>query len=113
MNTPVLWSLSFHRSNNESNRSICLIPSSAHGTNPASAVGWDEVVLVQCDENGNIDVEDLKSKASEHAENLDALMVISVNHGVFEEAIIEITNIIHEKGGQVYMDGANMNAQVG
>ena len=105
----------FHRSNNESNRNICLIPSSAHGTNPASAVmAGMKVVLVQCDENGNIDVEDLKSKASEHAENLGALMVTYPStHGVFEEAIIEITNIIHEKGGQVYMDGANMNAQVG
>ena len=105
----------FHKSNNENNRNICLIPSSAHGTNPASAVmAGMKVVLVQCDENGNIDVEDLKSKASEHAENLGALMVTYPStHGVFEEAIIEITNIIHEKGGQVYMDGANMNAQVG
>ncbi|MBG16261.1 MAG: glycine dehydrogenase (aminomethyl-transferring) [Crocinitomicaceae bacterium] len=105
----------FHKSNNEGHRNICLIPSSAHGTNPASAVmAGMKVIIVNCDENGNIDVEDLKAKAAEHSENLGALMVTYPStHGVFEESIIDITNIIHEYGGQVYMDGANMNAQVG
>ena len=97
------------------NRNIALIPSSAHGTNPASAVmAGMRVVIVKCDENGNIDVDDLKEKAEAHSEELAALMVTYPStHGVFEEAIIEICNIIHENGGQVYMDGANMNAQVG
>lgn len=105
----------FHISNNEGHRNICLIPTSAHGTNPASAVmAGMEVVLVKCDELGNIDIEDLREKASHHADNLSALMVTYPStHGVFEKDIIEITTIIHEFGGQVYMDGANMNAQVG
>ena len=105
----------YHISNNEGHRNICLIPTSAHGTNPASAVmAGMEVVLVKCDDLGNIDIEDLREKASNHSENLSALMVTYPStHGVFEKDIIEITTIIHEFGGQVYMDGANMNAQVG
>ncbi len=105
----------YHISNNEGHRNICLIPTSAHGTNPASAVmAGMEVVLVKCDELGNIDIEDLREKASNHADNLSALMVTYPStHGVFEKDIIEITTIIHNFGGQVYMDGANMNAQVG
>ncbi len=96
-------------------RNVALIPSSAHGTNPASAVmSGMKVVIVQCDDNGNIDVEDLKAKATEHTNDLAALMVTYPStHGVFEESIVEICQIIHENGGQVYMDGANMNAQVG
>jgi glycine dehydrogenase len=105
----------YHISNNEGHRNICLIPTSAHGTNPASAImAGMEVVLVKCDELGNIDIEDLREKASNHADNLSALMVTYPStHGVFEKDIIEITTIIHDFGGQVYMDGANMNAQVG
>ncbi len=96
-------------------RNVALIPSSAHGTNPASAVmSGMKVVIVQCDDNGNIDVDDLRAKAEEHKETLAALMVTYPStHGVFEDAIIEICDIIHQNGGQVYMDGANMNAQVG
>lgn len=104
----------FHKSKNQDHRKICLIPSSAHGTNPASAVmvGYD-VVVVNCDENGNVDVKDLKAKAELHSKNLAALMVTYPStHGVFEEAITEICDIIHQHGGQVYMDGANMNALV-
>jgi len=105
----------YHISNDEGHRNICLIPTSAHGTNPASAVmAGMEVVLVKCDDLGNIDIEDLREKASNHAENLSALMVTYPStHGVFDKDIIEITTIIHDFGGQVYMDGANMNAQVG
>ena len=105
----------YHKNNGDSNRNICLIPSSAHGTNPASAVmAGMKVVVVKCDEKGNIDFEDLKQKAEEHTQNLAALMITYPStHGVFEEKIIEINNTIHENGGQVYMDGANMNAQVG
>ena len=105
----------FHISNDEGHRNICLIPTSAHGTNPASAVmAGMEVVLVKCDDLGNIDIEDLKTKASLHGNNLAALMVTYPStHGVFEKDIKEITSIIHDFGGQVYMDGANMNAQVG
>ena len=105
----------YHQSRNESNRNICLIPSSAHGTNPASAtMAGMKVVVTKCDEMGNIDVDDLKAKAKEHSENLAALMITYPStHGVFEESVIEVTNIIHQHGGQVYMDGANMNAQVG
>ncbi|GAB5538491.1 MAG: aminomethyl-transferring glycine dehydrogenase [Salibacteraceae bacterium] len=105
----------FHESLGNGHRNIVLIPSSAHGTNPASAViAGFKVVVVKCDEAGNIDVADLKSKAEEHSENLAALMVTYPStHGVFEEAIMEVTDIIHKHGGQVYMDGANMNAQVG
>jgi glycine dehydrogenase len=105
----------FHESRGDDNRNICLIPSSAHGTNPASAVmAGMKVVVTPCDEYGNIDVDVLREKAEEHKENLSALMVTYPStHGVYEEAIMEITQIIHDNGGQVYMDGANMNAQVG
>ncbi|TGL60246.1 glycine dehydrogenase (aminomethyl-transferring) [Leptospira ognonensis] len=106
---------SYHQSRNDNHRNVCLIPVSAHGTNPASAVmAGFQVVVVACDENGNIDVADLKKKAIEHKKDLGALMVTYPStHGVFEESIQEICSIIHENGGQVYMDGANMNAQVG
>ncbi len=106
---------SFHESRGEENRNICLIPSSAHGTNPASAVmAGMKVVVIPCDTHGNIDVVVLKEKAEEYKENLSALMITYPStHGVYEQKIIEITKIIHENGGQVYMDGANMNAQVG
>ncbi len=99
----------------QGHRDIVLIPSSAHGTNPASAVmAGAKVIIIACDEQGNIDVNDLRLKAGEHKENLAALMVTYPStHGVFEESIVEICQIIHEFGGQVYMDGANMNAQVG
>ncbi|HNQ68521.1 MAG TPA: aminomethyl-transferring glycine dehydrogenase [Bacteroidales bacterium] len=105
----------YHKQRNELHRNICLIPSSAHGTNPASAVmAGMEVVVVKCDENGNIDLEDLKAKATEHKDNLSATMITYPStHGVFESKILDIVNIVHENGGQVYMDGANMNAQVG
>lgn len=105
----------FHQSRGEGHRNITLIPSSAHGTNPASAVmAGMKVVVVKCDDYGNIDVNDLREKAVLHGENLSALMITYPStHGVFEESVIEITDIIHEHGGQVYMDGANMNAQVG
>ncbi len=105
----------YHESNKESHRNICLIPASAHGTNPASAVmAGMKVVVTKTTEDGNIDVADLKGKAELHKDNLAALMVTYPStHGVFESAIIEITDIIHSNGGQVYMDGANMNAQVG
>jgi glycine dehydrogenase len=105
----------YHISRKDSKRNIVLIPSSAHGTNPASAVmAGCKVVVVKCDEKGNIDVDDLKSKAEQYKETLCALMVTYPStHGVFEEAIIEICKLIHDNGGLVYMDGANMNAQVG
>lgn len=105
----------YHRSRGESHRNIALIPSSAHGTNPASAVmAGMKVVVVKCDEKGNIDIADLEAKANEHSANLAALMVTYPStHGVFEDGIKTITSIIHQHGGQVYMDGANMNAQVG
>ncbi|MBS1536697.1 MAG: aminomethyl-transferring glycine dehydrogenase [Bacteroidetes bacterium] len=105
----------FHKANGDSHRNVALIPSSAHGTNPASAVmAGMKVVVTKCDELGNIDVKDLSEKAQLHKANLACLMVTYPStHGVFEESIIEICNIIHENGGQVYMDGANMNAQVG
>ena len=105
----------YHKSNGESHRNICLIPASAHGTNPASAVmAGMKVVVTKTDERGNIDVEDLRAKATEHKNNLSALMVTYPStHGVYEKSIKEITQIIHNNGGQVYMDGANMNAQVG
>ena len=105
----------FHRSRGEGHRKVCLIPTSAHGTNPASAViaGMD-VVSVACDVKGNIDLGDLRKRAEEHRDRLAALMVTYPStHGVFEEGIREICAIVHEHGGQVYMDGANMNAQVG
>ena len=105
----------YHHSRGDANRDICLIPSSAHGTNPASAVmAGMKVVVTPCDEKGNIDLEVLKEKVLEHKDNLAALMITYPStHGVFEESILEITSIIHDNGGQVYMDGANMNAQVG
>ncbi len=105
----------YHLSRGDHHRNVCLIPASAHGTNPASAaMAGMQIIVTKTMENGNIDVEDLRAKAIEHAANLSALMVTYPStHGVFESAIIEITNIIHENGGLVYMDGANMNAQVG
>lgn len=105
----------YHMSRGDHHRNIALIPTSAHGTNPASAVmAGMKVVLVKCDEKGNIDVADLRAKAEEHKNELSSLMVTYPStHGVFEEAIQEICQIIHDNGGQVYMDGANMNAQVG
>ena len=105
----------WHESRGEGHRNICLIPTSAHGTNPASAaMGGFKVVAVACDAHGNIDVADLKAKAQEHAANLAALMVTYPStHGVFETSIKTICKTIHAHGGQVYMDGANMNAQVG
>lgn len=105
----------YHQSRGDHHRNIALIPTSAHGTNPASAVmAGMKVVLVKCDEKGNIDVADLREKAEAHSNDLACLMVTYPStHGVFEEAIQEICQIIHDNGGQVYMDGANMNAQVG
>ena len=113
--TGLLTIKAYHEANGNYNRNIALIPSSAHGTNPASAVmAGMKVVVVKCDDKGNIDVADLKAKAIEHKENLSCLMVTYPStHGVFETAIKEICNIIHKYGGRVYMDGANMNAQVG
>ncbi len=105
----------YHESRGDFHRNVSLIPSSAHGTNPASAVmAGMKVVIVKCDEKGNIDVADLKAKAEEHKNDLSCLMVTYPStHGVYEESIIEICQIIHDNGGRVYMDGANMNAQVG
>ena len=105
----------YHHDRGEGHRHVALIPSSAHGTNPASAaMAGMQIVVVACDEKGNIDVADLKAKAEEHSKNLSCLMVTYPStHGVFEESIIEICDTIHQHGGQVYMDGANMNAQVG
>jgi glycine dehydrogenase len=105
----------FHASRGEAHRDVCLIPVSAHGTNPASAVmAGLRVVVVACDERGNIDVADLRAKAEAHARELAALMVTYPStHGVFEESIRELCDAVHRAGGQVYMDGANMNAQVG
>lgn len=105
----------YHESRGESHRNICLIPSSAHGTNPASAVmAGMQVVVTKSTEEGNIDVEDLRAQAIKHKDNLSCIMVTYPStHGVYESAIREITSLIHENGGQVYMDGANMNAQVG
>jgi len=105
----------YHHSQGHAHRNIVLIPSSAHGTNPASAVmAGMKVVVVKCDDHGNIDIGDLRKKAEEHKHDLSALMVTYPStHGVFEEGITEMTKIIHDCGGQVYMDGANMNAQVG
>lgn len=105
----------YHLDRGDKQRNVALIPSSAHGTNPASAaMAGMKIIIVRCDERGNIDVSDLKEKAIEHAEDLSCLMVTYPStHGVFEESIIEVCEIIHQYGGQVYMDGANMNAQVG
>jgi glycine dehydrogenase len=105
----------YHISRGDTQRNVCLIPSSAHGTNPASAamVGA-KIVIVNCDDHGNIDVEDLKAKAVQYKDTLSSLMVTYPStHGVFESSIKEICQAIHDNGGQVYMDGANMNAQVG
>ncbi len=105
----------FHESNKNFNRNICLIPSSAHGTNPASAhmCGMD-VIIINCDKKGNVDIEDLTKKISIHKDNLAALMITYPStHGVFEEKIVQICQLIHDAGGQVYMDGANLNALVG
>ncbi len=105
----------YHESRGESHRTVCLIPKSAHGTNPASAVmAGFQVVVVECDRDGNVDLADLTRLAQEHSSNLGALMVTYPStHGVFESAIREICSVIHQHGGQVYMDGANMNAQIG
>ncbi|MCW5314204.1 aminomethyl-transferring glycine dehydrogenase [Nostoc sp. KVJ3] len=105
----------YHENRGEAHRNVCLIPTSAHGTNPASAVMCGmKVVAVGCDSQGNIDVDDLKAKAEKHSNELAALMVTYPStHGVFEEPIQEICAVVHSHGGQVYMDGANMNAQVG
>ncbi|TAH67914.1 MAG: glycine dehydrogenase (aminomethyl-transferring) [Rhodopseudomonas palustris] len=105
----------YHRARGEPHRTICLIPSSAHGTNPASAAmaGMD-VVVVACNERGDVDVDDLRAKAEQHSANLGAVMITYPStHGVFEEHIREICEIVHAHGGQVYLDGANLNAQVG
>jgi glycine dehydrogenase len=105
----------YHASRNEGHRNICLIPKSAHGTNPATAQMCNmQVVVVDCDDSGNVDVADLKAKAEQHAANLACLMITYPStHGVFEEAVKDICAIVHQHGGQVYMDGANLNAQVG
>ncbi|MFM8614085.1 MAG: aminotransferase class V-fold PLP-dependent enzyme, partial [Alphaproteobacteria bacterium] len=105
----------WHLSRGDAARTICLIPSSAHGTNPASAVmAGMQVVVVGCDRDGNVDIDDLKAKLDQHGAKLAALMVTYPStHGVFEAEIKEICALVHAKGGQVYMDGANMNAQVG
>lgn len=105
----------YHDSRGEQNRTICLIPSSAHGTNAASAVmAGMQVVVISCDDHGNVSVQDVKDKIAEHGSNLAALMVTYPStHGVFESAISEICELIHEAGGQVYVDGANLNALVG
>jgi len=113
--TGLLVIRAFHESRNENHRNVCLIPSSAHGTNPASAVmAGMQVIAVKCDENGNVDLVHLKSLAEEHKSDLAAFMITYPStHGVFEEQIKEMAKIIHDCGGEVYMDGANMNAQVG
>jgi glycine cleavage system P protein (glycine dehydrogenase) len=113
--TGMLVIRAYHLSRGDDQRTVCLIPSSAHGTNPASAVmAGMKVVVVKCDDQGNIDVADLREKAEKHGEHLAAVMITYPStHGVFEAAIEEMCQIIHDNGGQVYMDGANMNAQVG
>ena len=105
----------YHESRGEDGRDVCLIPASAHGTNPASAImAGMRVVVVACDASGNVDLADLEIRAREHSERLGALMITYPStHGVFEEGIIDICNVVHEHGGQVYMDGANLNAMVG
>ena len=105
----------WHASRGEAHRNVCLIPTSAHGTNPASAVmAGLKVAAVACDKQGNIDLADLRAKAEAHKTELAALMVTYPStHGVFEESIKEICDMVHANGGQVYMDGANLNAQVG
>lgn len=113
--TGLLTIRAYHKARGGSHRNVCLIPSSAHGTNPASAVmAGMKVVVVACDENGNVDLADLRQKAEKHSQDLAALMITYPStHGVFEEGIKEICRIVHENGGQVYLDGANMNALVG
>ena len=113
--TGLMVIMEYLKSISENHRNICLIPSSAHGTNPASAhMAGMKIIIVKCDDKGNIDINDLKTKAEENKENLAAIMITYPStHGVFEEGILEIIDIIHKNGGQVYMDGANMNAQVG
>jgi glycine dehydrogenase len=113
--TGLLTIRAYHRSRGEAHRDICLIPTSAHGTNPASAVmAGMKVVTIACDSGGNVDLQDLEAKAGKHAGNLAALMITYPStHGVFEEEIRRICDIVHANGGQVYLDGANMNAQVG
>jgi glycine dehydrogenase len=113
--TGLLVIRAYHESRNEKHRNVCLIPSSAHGTNPASAVmAGLQVVVVECDEKGNVNLDHLKALAEEHKSDLAAFMITYPStHGVFEEQIKEMVKIIHDCGGQVYMDGANMNAQVG
>ncbi len=113
--TGLLVIRAYHRSRGEGHRDVCLIPTSAHGTNPASAVlAGMKVVVVKTDDHGNIDVDDLRAKAEKHSERLAAVMVTYPStHGVFEARIKEICEVVHEHGGQVYLDGANMNAQVG
>jgi glycine dehydrogenase len=105
----------YHADRGEGHRNICLIPQSAHGTNPASAtMAGMKVVVVKCDDDGNIDVDDLKAKAEKHKDDLSALMVTYPStHGVFEASIVEVCEVVHAHGGQVYLDGANLNAQVG
>ena len=105
----------YHQHRGDGHRKVCLIPSSAHGTNPASAtMASMEVDIVKCDDEGNIDLGDLETKAEKHSKELSALMITYPStHGVFEETLIRICNIIHDYGGQVYMDGANLNALVG
>ncbi|GJH07868.1 aminomethyl-transferring glycine dehydrogenase [Caballeronia novacaledonica] len=105
----------YHESRGEGHRNVCLIPASAHGTNPASAqMAGMQVVVVACDANGNVDIEDLKAKAGKHSANLAAIMITYPStHGVFERNVREICDIVHSHGGQVYVDGANMNAMVG
>ena len=105
----------YHLENGEKDRYVCLVPSSAHGTNPASAqMAGMKVVVVACDKDGNIDFKDLNSKAEQYSKNLSVLMVTYPStHGVFEEGIKKICKVIHDNGGQVYMDGANLNALVG
>jgi glycine dehydrogenase len=105
----------YHIANTGANRNVALIPQSAHGTNPASAaMAGMNIVIVKCDEKGNVDIADLKAKAEQHKDNLSCIMITYPStHGVYEEGITEITRVIHDNGGLVYMDGANMNAQVG
>lgn len=102
----------YHESRNEGHRDICLIPSSAHGTNPASAqMAGMEVVVVACDKNGNIDLADLRAKAEQAGDKLSCIMVTYPStHGVYEETIREVCEVVHQFGGRVYLDGANMNA---
>src|SRR5690606_34808384 len=113
--TGLLVIRAYHESRGEGHRDVCLIPQSAHGTNPASAaMAGLQVVVVKSDENGNIDVDDLRAKAEQHRDRLAALMITYPStHGIFEEDVKEICRIVHENGGQVYLDGANMNAMVG